>query len=93
MKHAAATLGSGNLRLAVMLPEGEDLNEWVAVNSMLFFLKIFCYKNFNTTKVTTFIYILHTYLFSGDIPGFVEIILNSFKLYKLNASIFRFSTI
>ena len=33
MKHAAATLGSGNLRLAVMLPEGEDLNEWIAVNS------------------------------------------------------------
>ena len=33
MKHAAATLGSGNLRSAVMLPEGEDLNEWVAVNS------------------------------------------------------------
>ena len=36
MKHAAATLGSGNLRLAVMLPEGEDLNEWVAVNSKFF---------------------------------------------------------
>jgi hypothetical protein len=36
MKHAAATLGSGNLRLAVMLPEGEDLNEWVAVNSKQF---------------------------------------------------------
>lgn len=33
MKHAAVTLGSGNLRQAVMLPEGEDLNEWVAVNS------------------------------------------------------------
>ena len=33
MKHAAATLGSGNLRLAVMLPDGEDQNEWVAVNS------------------------------------------------------------
>ena len=33
MKHAAATLGSGNLRLAVQLPEGEDLNEWIAVNS------------------------------------------------------------
>jgi len=33
MKHAAATLGSGNLKLAAMLPEGEDLNEWVAVNS------------------------------------------------------------
>ena len=35
MKHAAATLGSGNLRLAVSLPDGEDLNEWVAVNSRL----------------------------------------------------------
>jgi hypothetical protein len=33
MKHAAATLGSGNLRNAVQLPDGEDLNEWVAVNS------------------------------------------------------------
>lgn len=36
MKHAAQTLGSGNLRLAVVLPEGEDLNEWVAVNSKSF---------------------------------------------------------
>ena len=33
MKYAMQTLGSGNLRLAVALPEGEDLNEWVAVNS------------------------------------------------------------
>ncbi|XP_012513619.1 PREDICTED: MOB kinase activator 1A [Propithecus coquereli] len=32
LKHAEATLGSGNLRQAVMLPEGEDLNEWIAVN-------------------------------------------------------------
>jgi Mob1/phocein family. len=31
---AEATLGSGSLRKAVMLPEGEDLNEWLAVNSM-----------------------------------------------------------
>lgn len=38
MKHAAVTLGSGNLRQAVMLPEGEDLNEWVAVNSKYSFL-------------------------------------------------------
>lgn len=43
MKHAAATLGSGNLRLAVMLPEGEDLNEWVAVNSECY--RIFCKVN------------------------------------------------
>lgn len=27
--------GSGNLRLAVQLPEGEDLNEWLAVHSEL----------------------------------------------------------
>ncbi|KAF0306234.1 MOB kinase activator 1B [Amphibalanus amphitrite] len=40
MKHAAATLGSGNLRLAVQLPEGEDLNEWVAVNTVDFFNQI-----------------------------------------------------
>lgn len=33
MKHAATTLGSGNLRSAVALPDGEDLNEWIAVNS------------------------------------------------------------
>jgi hypothetical protein len=32
-KYAEATLGSGNLKLAVALPEGEDLNEWLAVNS------------------------------------------------------------
>lgn len=32
-QYAEATLGSGNLRLAVKLPEGEDLNEWLAVNS------------------------------------------------------------
>lgn len=38
MKHAAATLGSGNLRSAVALPDGEDVNEWVAVNS-----EYFCY--------------------------------------------------
>lgn len=41
MKHAAATLGSGNLRLAVLLPEGEDLNEWVAVNSMFSITRIY----------------------------------------------------
>lgn len=53
MKHAAATLGSGNLRLAVMLPEGEDLNEWVAVNSELkhlfffFIFSLFCINQAN----------------------------------------------
>lgn len=38
-KFAEATLGSGNLRAAVVLPEGEDLNEWLAVHSMRAFLE------------------------------------------------------
>ncbi|CAB4374266.1 Mob1/phocein [Rhizophagus irregularis] len=37
---AEATLGSGNLKLAVVLPEGEDLNEWLAVNTYDFFNQI-----------------------------------------------------
>lgn len=40
MKHAEQTLGSGNLRQAVSLPEGEDPNEWVAVNIVDFFNQI-----------------------------------------------------
>ncbi|XP_788775.2 MOB kinase activator 1A [Strongylocentrotus purpuratus] len=40
MKHAEATLGSGNLRQAVSLPDGEDINEWVAVNTVDFFNQI-----------------------------------------------------
>jgi len=39
-KHAKATLGSGNLRQAVMLPEKEDLNEWLAVNTVDFFNQV-----------------------------------------------------
>jgi len=31
---AEATLGSGSLRKAVKLPEGEDKDEWLAVNCM-----------------------------------------------------------
>jgi MOB kinase activator 1 len=31
---AEATLGSGSLRKAVKLPEGEDINEWLAVNGV-----------------------------------------------------------
>jgi hypothetical protein len=32
-KHADATLGGGNLRDVVRLPQGEDINEWLAINS------------------------------------------------------------
>ena len=39
-KHAQATLGAGNLRDAVTLPEGEDEHEWLAVNTVDFFNEI-----------------------------------------------------
>lgn len=31
---AQMTLGSGNMNLAVELPNGEDMNEWLAVNAI-----------------------------------------------------------
>lgn len=37
---AKATLGSGNMRHAVMKPTGEDENEWLAVNTVDFFNEI-----------------------------------------------------
>lgn len=39
-KYAQATLGAGNLHDAVTLPEGEDVNEWLAVNTVDFFNEI-----------------------------------------------------
>ena len=39
-KYAQATLGTGNLHEAVTLPEGEDENEWLAVNTVDFFNEI-----------------------------------------------------
>ncbi|RLM60280.1 mps one binder kinase activator-like protein [Panicum miliaceum] len=39
-KHIDATLGSGNLREAVRLPPGEDINEWLAVNTVDFFNQV-----------------------------------------------------
>jgi len=38
--YAKATLGSGNMRSAVVLPKGEDVNEWLAVNTVDFFNEI-----------------------------------------------------
>lgn len=35
-QYAEATLGSGSLRKAVKLPEGEDKDEWLAVNGMAY---------------------------------------------------------
>ena len=34
------TLGAGDLRLAVLKPKGEDLHEWIAVNTVDFFKEI-----------------------------------------------------
>jgi MOB kinase activator 1 len=31
------TLGSGDMQLAVEVPMGEDLNEWLAVNTIEFY--------------------------------------------------------
>ncbi|KQK21314.1 MOB kinase activator-like 1A [Brachypodium distachyon] len=39
-RHIDVTLGSGNLREAVCLPVGEDLNEWLAVNTVDFFNQV-----------------------------------------------------
>lgn len=39
-RYAEQTLGSGNLKTAVKLPEGEDINEWLAVNVVDFFNQI-----------------------------------------------------
>ena len=39
-KYAQATLGTGNLHEAVTLPDGEDANEWLAVNTVDFFNEI-----------------------------------------------------
>ena len=39
-KIAQMTLGSGNMSLAVELPSGEDLNEWLAVNTIEFYNEI-----------------------------------------------------
>ncbi|GIL87271.1 hypothetical protein Vretimale_1772 [Volvox reticuliferus] len=36
-RHIDATLGSGNIMEAVKLPPGEDLNEWLAVNTVDFY--------------------------------------------------------
>jgi hypothetical protein len=36
-RHIEATLGSGNVSDAVRLPPGEDLNEWLAVNTVDFY--------------------------------------------------------
>lgn len=39
-QYAEATLGSGSLRKAVRLPEGEDKDEWLAVNVVDFYNQI-----------------------------------------------------
>lgn len=39
-KHIDANLGSGNLKEAVRLPPGEDLHEWLAINTIDFFNQV-----------------------------------------------------
>ncbi|XP_003383130.1 PREDICTED: MOB kinase activator 1A-like [Amphimedon queenslandica] len=53
LKHAAQTLGSGNIKEAVKLPDGEDLNEWIAVNTVDFFNQINMLYGTITEKCTS----------------------------------------
>jgi len=39
-QHAKETLGSGNMRAAVKLPQGEEINDWLAVNTVDFYNEI-----------------------------------------------------
>jgi MOB kinase activator 1 len=39
-QYAQATLGSGSLKQAVLLPQGEDVNEWIAVHVVDFYNQI-----------------------------------------------------
>lgn len=41
-----ATLGSGDLTGAIKLPAGEDMNEWLAVNSTIILISIFFFFSF-----------------------------------------------
>ncbi|KAI1714605.1 mob1/phocein family domain-containing protein [Ditylenchus destructor] len=40
LRHASATLGSSSIKDVVKLPQGEDVNEWIAVNIVDFFNQI-----------------------------------------------------
>ena len=52
---AEATLGSGSLRKAVKLPDGEDLHEWLAVNGAenLFPVNQLLEGQYNADKVSS----------------------------------------
>ena len=39
-QYSQATLGAGNMRVAVKCPNGEDLNEWLAANTVDFFNEV-----------------------------------------------------
>ncbi|KAG8059393.1 hypothetical protein GUJ93_ZPchr0002g23329, partial [Zizania palustris] len=68
-KHIDATLGSGNLREAVRLPPGEDINEWLAVNTVDFFNQVnLLYGTLTAREFETTVYIAeYTELKMSDI--------------------------
>ena len=58
-KMAKSTLGSGDLRQACKLPKGEDMNEWLAVNSTFFnnkLRKLILFKAVDFFNVTNLLY-------------------------------------
>lgn len=78
-KHIDATLGSGNLREAVKLPPGEDLNEWLAVNSNYFFSVMHCLR-----AVYSLVEVFFCLLFSSFL-NYIFIIYTILKCSKLTS--------
>lgn len=66
---AKMTLGTGNLEMAVELPDGEDLNEWLAVNTIEFYndSKHLKYLPFSKSFIWNVNRILHKFLLSGNV--------------------------
>jgi MOB kinase activator 1 len=65
-QYAEATLGGGSLRKIVKLPEGEDENEWLAVNSNY----ILTIKNCCSSRCLVVDFYNHINLLYGSITEF-----------------------
>lgn len=57
------TLGSGNMSLAVELPNGEELNEWLAVNTIEFYNEISILYGALMEVLNNFFFLLNIFTF------------------------------
>ncbi|KAL0637657.1 Mitotic exit network component [Maublancomyces gigas] len=83
-QYAEQTLGSGSLKKVVKLPEGEDIDEWLAVNGVHF------PKNFQTTvrQLVKRLFRVYAHIYCHHYPVIVALGLDphmntSFKHYVL----------